>query len=125
MEGRGHFARVSVAAEPVAPTGALVRYDLDASGLNEARAAHWVEAAVDGARTILSLLVPEGGTCLVITLIQGHPADTREDSVWCASALAPWRALGPTNTEPELVFLEGRWRLLTRQGKRLDPRVGA
>ncbi len=54
-----------------------------------------------------------GGEPYLVGIVEliDQPVDTREDAVRCAAALATWKALGHSESEANVVFENGEWRV--------------
>lgn len=100
--GRSNFARVTVGAE----SESVVSPSLPETPRR------WIEAANKG----MQYAIAESGATdsFVVLEIEGTIADTREDTVFTAAAIATFRMVGDqTRTE---MFVENEWRVSSSGG---------
>ena len=105
-DGVTSFALVGVTSQPsddwiVEWHGSVTRYkDLDA-------------AAEEGVDIAVREHEHRGGEPHLIEIVEliETPVDTRADAVRCAAALATWKALGHSESDANVMFEEGEWRV--------------
>jgi hypothetical protein len=120
VDGISYFARVSVDVAIDSGTVKVVdaignNLDSGQGEYNANSAPSWVKAALAGAREAAEYLAnagfAENGCIVHIVRLVGSVADSREDVVACAAALATWQALCPQLRLPEPVFEKGGWKV--------------
>jgi hypothetical protein len=120
VSGISYFARVWIDA--ILNSGTLEVIDAIGKNVNpnegevDADAApSWVAAALEGAREAAEYLARAGciqNGCIVrVVRLVGSVADSREDVIACAAALATWQAVCPYLPIPKPVFERGIWKL--------------
>ncbi len=94
--GRCHFARVSISNASESTVAASSELPLD-----------WIVAAEAGIEFALRKIGSAAKVCVID--IQGTISDTREDTVFVASAIATFKLLGVTSYFEE--FKEEKWKI--------------
>jgi hypothetical protein len=118
VQGLCHFARVTVEAteeqiinirDEIAKPAERDHYYVDRQSYPD-----WVEAAVQGARSIVEALVRQrkiaGGRVSIVRVI-GSNCDTVPEDVRCAVALATWQALNPDEPLPSFALVGQEWHI--------------
>jgi len=110
--GRLYFARIRLEVNSSQVAGVVVERGRGLVDVPEI----WVRAALNGARDAFGAPeIAEKGTgwSVVVEQIDGTVADTTEDTIECAAAIAVYAAILPESPCPEVIF-EDRWTLTQR-----------
>ena len=115
-----HFARVFVEArasnEPLKIVAALSQECESHLDTLHPGDSLWL-AALDGARYGAIAAGAPYGVEVAITRIQGICVDTISNTMWCAAAIAAWRAIPGSGDEPTPVYRDNRWHVILRTGE--------